>query len=166
MSLSIAIRTSQLVMRKCINPSLRLSTWGYPLSLIQTCNQQPQFDNGINLFMHILSMSYNGQVATDDCNRQVLVYEWRTSSDIRFVKTSNRSLSCTRSLGLKDLYSESASESCWGMESRREAQRACKKAKMSYGVSQLTPHLYTGWLTWLELPSLVISLVNCWFSEV
>ena len=55
----------------------------------------------------------HGQVARDGCKGQVLFYctysKWSTSWDIRFVETSNRNLSCTSSLGLKEFSTESVS---------------------------------------------------------
>ena len=43
----------------------------YP-RLILVYNQKPSGDNQIDLFMHFLAMSHNGQVTMDGCKTQVL----------------------------------------------------------------------------------------------
>lgn len=57
--------------RKCINKSFWLAHGGFGDPSSKNCNQKSMADNQSDLFMHVLSMSQNGQVATNDCNGQV-----------------------------------------------------------------------------------------------
>ena len=48
-----------------------LSTKGFWLLIIKNYNHKSSIDNQIDLFMHFLAMSRNGQVVTDGGNGQV-----------------------------------------------------------------------------------------------